>query len=449
MDSGATCNIIPLHVYKPATGDKKLKSIRPSQTKLRTYGQQRVRVVGRVSLRVQRVDRQQKIECEVVEGENYHSILGRESSEQLGLIALLDNDQLRPPDLSEQIVHAMESEKLTKADLLREYPDVFAADKIGLFKGEYDVKIDPGVKPVQHAPQNVLVALRQKVKEELDSMVAAGVITPVSEPTDWISSMVVVPKKDGRMRVCLDPRDLNRAVLREHYPCPTVEDISTRLHGARVFTVLDMKKGFWHIQLSKESSKLMCFNTPFGRYKYRRMPFGLSAAPEVFQRMNHLLIEGLIGVEVIADDFLVFGSDVREHDQNLRAFLRRCRENNVVLSAAKLVLQKEEVPFVGHLASSEGLQASPEKVRAITKMPEPVDVPGVRRFLGMVQYLAKFLPALSDMTSPLRELTKKNVEFTWQKAQQKAFDEIKNAAANTPNRPRNALMSYTLIAACS
>ena len=219
--------------------------------------------------------------------------------------------------------------------------------------------------------------------------------------------MVVVPKKDGKLRVCLDPKDLNKAVLREHYQLPTIEDISSRLAGAKIFTILDVKKGFWHISLDEESSLLTTFNTPFGRFRWKWLPYGIKTAPEVFQRAMHKLIEGLNGTEVIADDFLIFGSDVREHDTNLHAFLKRCEERNVVLNFDKLQLRRDNVPFIGYVATAEGLKAAPEKVNAILHMPQPTDTASVRRFLGMVQYLDKFLPKLSDMTQPLRVLTKK------------------------------------------
>lgn len=173
------------------------------------------------------------------------------------------------------------------------------------------------------------MALRAKIKETLDELHSSGVIEPVTKPTPWISSMLAVSKKNGKIRVCLDPKDRNIAVLRENYPMPTIEDIATRLHGAKVFTVLDAKNGFWHVKLDEESSYLTTFHTPFGRYRWCRMPFGISSAPEVFQRRMHELIEGLTGTEVVADDFVVAGfgdtyeEAVCDHNKSLVAFLQQ------------------------------------------------------------------------------------------------------------------------------
>ena len=193
-------------------------------------------------------------------------------------------------------------------------------------------------------------------------MTEQGIIAPVTAPTPWVSSLVVVPKKNGMLRLCLDPKDLNKFVQREHYLLPTIENVATRLHGAKVFTKLDVRSGFWHITLDNASSYLTTFNTPFGRFRWRRMPFGIRSLPEVFQRRMHELIEGMPQVEVIADDFVVVGKgDTIEeansdHGKNLVAFLRLCDEKGLKLNAEKLKLRQPEVSFIGHIATGEGLK---------------------------------------------------------------------------------------------
>ena len=200
------------------------------------------------------------------------------------------------------------------------------------------------------------MALRDRLKETLDDLVLQGIIAPVTTPTRWISSMVVVPKKNGTLRICLDPKDLNKAIQREHYPMPTIEDIATRLHGAKMFTILDVRCGFWHVLLDEPSSFLTTFHTPFGRYRWKRMPFGICSAPEVFQRQMHQVIEGLHGVEVVADDFVVVGFGDTEqtanmdHDKNVDAFLQRCEVRGLKLNPEKVQLRKKAVPFIGHVA---------------------------------------------------------------------------------------------------
>ena len=227
------------------------------------------------------------------------------------------------------------------------------------------------------------MALRDKLKHELREMVNDDIIAPVSEPTEWVSSLLLV-SKPGKLRICMDPRDLNRAIKREHYQMPTIEEIATRLSGARVFTVVDAKNGFWQVELDEETSRLTTFNTPFGRYRWKRMPFGISSAPGVWQRKMHETIEGLDGVEVIADDFLITGKDDAEHDANLQAFLNKCRERNLVLNAEKVRYKLQKVSFMGCLLTDEGMKPNPRKVEAILDMPMPTDVEGVRRLIGTV-----------------------------------------------------------------
>ncbi len=171
-------------------------------------------------------------------------------------------------------------------------------------------------------------------------MVKDDIIAKVDQPTDWVSSMLAVRKPtmglDGKadIRICLDPKDLNGAIKREHFPMPTIEEVATRLNGAKIFSVFDASNGFWQVELDQASSLFTTFNTPFGRYCWKRIPFAINSAPEVWQRKMQEHVEGLHGVEVIADDFVVvgFGNTPEEwnadHDRNVRAFLERCREKN-------------------------------------------------------------------------------------------------------------------------
>ena len=190
--------------------------------------------------------------------------------------------------------------------------------------------------------------------------------------------MVAVPKRDGKLHICLDPWDLNRTIRREHFPLPTIEDVATRLHGAKEFSVLDVHKGFWHVEVDEESSLLTTFNTPFGRYRWKRMPFGICSPSEVFQRRMYDLVHRLRGMEVVVDDFVVVGfGDTqeivsRDHDKNLEQFLRRCAERGVKLNSNKVKLRSSEVPFIGHVATNQELCVDPTKVQAITEMPPPI-----------------------------------------------------------------------------
>ena len=143
-------------------------------------------------------------------------------------------------------------------------------------------------------------------------------IVKIEEPTQWVNPIVIVEKPNGKLRICLDPRDLNTAVMREHYQLPTVEEITCRLSEAKYFTVLDASSGFWQLKLDEASTRLCTFNTPFGRYRFLRLPFGINSAPEVFHRTVRQLFEGIEGVETYIDDLLVWGETKELHDCRLR-----------------------------------------------------------------------------------------------------------------------------------
>jgi hypothetical protein len=172
-------------------------------------------------------------------------------------------------------------------------------------------------------------ALRDRLKAKLDAMQAAGVIAKVTRPTDWVNSLVVVEKPNGKLRICLDPKDLNIAVKRPHYAMPTLEDALAKIPGAKYFSKLDAKSGYWQMTLSTKASFMTTFNSPFGRYRFLRMPFGLVSAQDEFQRKMDEVFEGVPGVVALVDDLLVTGRTKEEHDRNLKATLERATEKQL------------------------------------------------------------------------------------------------------------------------
>ena len=202
-----------------------------------------------------------------------------------------------------------------------------------------------------------------------------------------------------------------------------------------MFTVLDAKDGFLRVKLDEDSSKLT-FHTPFGRYKWLRMPFGICSAPEEFQRHVSEITEGLEGVTAIADDLLVTGAGnthgetLADHDRNLIALLQKCRERYFRLN--KFVFKQQKLKYCGHILTSEGILPDPAKVEAITQMPRPRSKTEVRRLLGMINYLGKFLPQLSDVSEPLRNLIKEQNQFIWSKVHQDAFNKLTQLISEPP-----------------
>ena len=213
-----------------------------------------------------------------------------------------------------------------------------------------------------------------------------------------------MPKPSGDVRICVDLKPLNEGVLREFNPLPKVEETLAQLTGATIFSKLDANSGFWQIPLARKSRLLTTFITPFGRYYFNKLPFGISSAPELFQKRMNAILSGLEGVLCWMDDVLVFGRDQEEHDKRLRTALQHLESAGVTLNPKKCEFSKGSLKFLGHIINKKGISADPEKVHAITELPPPTNISELRRVMGMINQLGKFLPNRAEMTRPMTAL---------------------------------------------
>lgn len=406
IDTGAQTNAIPEHMSRRLFKDIALQ---PATQRITAYGGEQLKVRGTCQLKCKHRDHSVTLEFYIVDTEA-PPILGMRASLDLNLIKLI-------------LAVTKEDEAQS---LLEEYADVFQG--IGEFPGECCLHVDPNATPVVYPPRRVPIALRDRLKQEFEKMEKNNIICKVTEPTEWVNMLVVVEKPhSGKLRVCLDPRDLNKAIQRPHYPLPTLEDATMKLAGARYFSVLDTRSGYWTIKLSTESSLLTTFNMPFGRYRFLRLPFGLNSAQDEFQRRVDSS-----GVTAIVNDILVFGKTRQEHNNNLRAMLQRTRERGVRLNPDKCQICVPEVSYFGHTLSREGIKPDPAKVKAIQEIPPPKNKTELETILGMINYLARFAPHLSQTNAPLRQLLKQENEFAWDAQQDEAFRRIKELIMHHP-----------------
>lgn len=212
--------------------------------------------------------------------------------------------------------------------LIKKYDSIFQG--IGELTKSYKIQLKKNIEPVVEPPRKIAISIQQSVKHELDKMEKMGIVRKVREPSEWCSSMVTVKKPDNSLRICLDPQNLNKAIIREWYQLPTFEEIASKMEGANIFSILDGNKGFYQIKLDEESEILTTFNAGcFGRYCYKRMPYGLCSAPEVFHRTFKDIFDGLPGVEIYIDDVIVWATNKEEHNQRLEAVLERAKCANV------------------------------------------------------------------------------------------------------------------------
>ena len=232
---------------------------------------------------------------------------------------------------------------------------------LGNLGDEYHIQLKPGATPFAlYTPRRVPLPLRERVSIELKRMEAMGVISPVDVPTPWCAGMVVAPKKSGSIRICVDLKPLNQSVLREVHPLPKVDDTLAQLTGAKLFSKLDANSGFWQIPLSPASRLLTTFITPFGRFCFNKLPFGIASAPEHFQKWMSSILAGLEGVVCQMDDVLVFGCSKAQHDARLLAALERIESAGATLNVDKCKFSKTSITFLGHKIDQSGIRADPE-----------------------------------------------------------------------------------------
>ena len=342
-------------------------------------------------------------------------------------------------------------EAATKMDLihlsLNEAASVYG--DIGLMKIKpVKIKLTPDAVPYcVTSPRRIPIPLTEPVRRELIRMERADVIQRVTEATEWCAPIVPVIKPNKSVRICVDLKRLNTCVLRERYMLPTIDDLLHQLHGAQVFSSLDASSGFWAVPLDPESQKLTTFITPYGRYCFRRLPFGITSAPEIFQRIMHDLLHDLPGVVLYMDDILVFGSSKSQHDERLKKVLDVIQSSGLKLNKNKCKFRVTSLDFLGHTVSADGIRPSHDKVRAVLELDTPSDVSSLRHCLGVMNYLARFCPQLSSQLQPLHTLLQSGRAWMWTEKHQMAFDEAKQIIAQAPVLAYFNLKNQTVVSA--
>ena len=351
-------------------------------------------------------------------------LLGRPVIEALNIVAFVNGIQVQ--------------------DIMKHYPNLFTG--LGRLKDSYKIKLTQGAEPFAlSVPRRIAIPLLPKVKEELQQMTKLGVISKVTEPTEWCAGMVVVPKPGGKVRICVDLTKLNANVCWERHILPSVESTLAQLGGAKHFSKLDANSGFWQIEMNPESSKLTTFITSFGRYKFNRLPFGITSAPEHFQRRMNEILGNIEGAVCLIDDVLVHRKTQSEHDQRLLAVLNRISEAGLTLNKEKCVFNTTSIKFLGQLIDCNGVKTDPEKIQAIQDLAPPTNMTELCRFLGMVNQLSKFLPHIAVETKPLRDLLSTKSQWKWDSPQAIAFTKLKSLLSSSEVLTLYNPLLYTIV----
>ena len=387
VDTGAAVSLVSEMTYRSLFPTLQLQ---PSMTKLRTYSGEPLTVLGQREVKVQHGEQTAQLSLLVVQGEG-PSLLGR--------------NWLRVFRLDWNMIHQLSGGELQ--ELVDRHGEVFQAE-LGTLRGyEAKIHVEPGAKPRFCKARTVPYALRKKVEQELERLTKEGIIEPI-QFADWAAPIVPVMKKDGTsLRICGDFKvTVNQVSKLDKYPIPKIDDLFAQLAGGKRFTKLDMSQAYQQLVLEEDSRKYVVINTHRGLFRYNRLPFGISSAPGIFQRVMESLLSGIPGVVVYIDDVLVTGKTQEEHLKALDEALGRMREAGLRLKKDKCVFLAPSVVYLGHRIDEQGLHPVAEKLQALQEAPRPTNVSELKSYLGLLTYYAKFLPNLSTVLAPLYRLLK-------------------------------------------
>lgn len=318
----------------------------------------------------------------------------------------------------------------TDVEVEKCYPSLF--HPIGAFKDTVTLKLKPGAKPyAQNVPRPVPLPLLPKVKDELDNLERQGIIERVEEATPWVAPIVVV-NQGKKIRLCGDYTHLNEFIERPYFPLQSTEYTLAKLKGAKIFSKIDANKSFYQVKLDGPSSLLTCFITPFGRFKFNGLPFGICSSSEHFMIKYGKIFEGLENVITHVDDVLVYADTKVEHDRILRCVLDRMRDAGVTINPEKSSFGVAQVHYLGHVLSSAGIQIDQERVLAIAEFATPTDKTELQRFLGIVNFAERYIPNKATLLSPLHQLLIHDAPFVWGMPQQQTFNEVKRILQQAP-----------------
>ena len=325
-------------------------------------------------------------------------------------------------------------QKSSLHNLIAEYADVFVGPD-GMLGRTDKVKhvIDTGdSKPIKLPPRRLPLSQKEVVKKEIDRMLAEDVIEPSDSP--WAAPIVLVTKKDGTPRSCVDYRKLNAITRKDAYPLPRMDDSLDALSGAKWFSTLDLASGYWQVALDENDREKTAFASYKGLFQFKVLPFGLSNSPASFMRLVQVVLHGMTFEQCLAylDDIIVIGSTFDSALENLKLVFERFREANLKFKPSKCSLFQKHVSYLGHVVSEDGIKCDPKKVESVKNWPTPKNVSEVRSFLGTASYYRRFIKNFSSIAYPLSQLTQKNKPFTWSQTHHEAFDKLKTHLTTSP-----------------
>ena len=484
-DAGADVNLMNRKTFNQLFGEAKV--LQPTPIRMENYGNTAVKVLGMFHAFLRWKDKVYKQLFYMTDCDRSPNLLSRDACYTLGVLkpcytvenstdstmspvkhshASNRNDLVAASFLHQKkkeserklsncsnkwsiLENQLQGSPLKKQDILDVYSDVFT--RIGKFSGlPYKFQLKPNAKPTRHAPRKVPIHLQDTFHEEIRNLEQLGILEETKDVTEWVKSFLIMGKKipinsnnshspghsmNKKLRICLDPRDLNEALEREPYYMHSIEEIMGKFHGMTRFTIADFNKGYWMVELDPESRKYTMMALDIGRFQWTRLPMGSIVAQDVFQRKLDAIFLSIPAVTGIADDMIIYGRSNLEHNKHLINFLEVCRKNTLTSNPDKMQFRLPQVSFFGHQWSAKELSPDLKKIAAVKRMNLPKDVETMRSFLGLVNYLNRFSPCLAELSEPLREICRQNMEFELTESVCVAFSRTKEEISKNVTLP--------------
>ena len=425
LDPGSEVNVLPLKVFIEMNKNKKF-TLYKTEVLLRGFDKNLSSPEGAVNLFIETKHGDKKYSQFFVSKVACRPILGIEDCEKLRLIQRVNHsgkDVASLDKMSGQL-------SLSQDDFIKQNVDVFSG--LGRFKQTIKILIDPSVQPQMCPPRRYNYSIVERLQGKLIELEKMDVIVKITdEIPKFVSNLVIREKANGDLRICLDPASLNKAIIKPNYIIPTLEEIACKVKDKKVFSVLDLKDGFWHARLDYESSLLCTFATPYGLYRFKTMPFGLKCAPEIFQFLTEQALQGT-GAHIYFDDVLIAGKDYAEHDEIMMKVLEKARSETVRFNPGKLQFRMIVVKFIGMLWSLNQIKIHPERISAIQAIKDLKTKKQLEKVLGVLNYLRKFVPQIAELAAPLQELLSKTTIFQWLPVHAENFQKLKDSVTVAP-----------------
>ncbi|GBM27783.1 Retrovirus-related Pol polyprotein from transposon 297 [Araneus ventricosus] len=344
------------------------------------------------------------------------------------------SESLRLPSILENLEGLNEEQRTAVKELLQEFQNLFSTSDSDVGRCNMTQhRINTGNHPpIKQYPRRLPLAKKEEAERLVKEMVDNGIIEESSGP--WASPIVLVKKKDGSTRFCVDYRKLNEITIKDSYPLPGIDDTLDALNGSQWFSTLDLKSGYWQVEIQPEDKEKTAFTTGQGLWQFKVMPFGLCNAPATFERLMETVLRGLTSEAclVYLDDIIIVGRTFQEHLNNIRKVFQRLQKANLKLSPKKCRFFRKEVSYLGHIISADGVKTDPEKTKAVVDWPRPETVHDLRSFLGLCTYYRRFVRNFSAIARALHKLTEARSNFNWTEECDKSFNSLKQALITSP-----------------